>query len=323
MNFYTLIHICKDEQSLHNNSFVKSFKEQVNLYFSCAKQLHRSLRTTGIKLTVLTNDRQVLQELNTDDYDIDIVQLDFNLDVPSGIKFYSAHFKIEVFSYLSTFEDDYIGLLDCDMVCINAMPECLKNAVENKVPLYYDITDQMVPAFTAKRIIADKQRLSTSKSVGLWAGGEFIAGPPSFFGQLFTEIDSLKQAYFTNFNSFQHQGDEMLTSVAIENMMLKGDVRMMDAGALSMIARYWSFKPLHVQKPIGAYAKHFLLHLPSDKKFIVNLSQAQFTASNFFKSYKQHLVITRTLHKTFKSVKPYIKSLRKKIAAMSFSIWGS
>lgn len=320
MNFYTLIHICKEEESLHNNSFVRSFKDQVNLYFSCAKQLHRSLKTAGIKLTVLTNDRQFLQELNTDGYDIDIVQMNFTLHVPSGIKFYSAHFKIEVFNYLSTLKDDYVGLLDCDIVCINEKPICFRNAIDNKVPLYYDITDQMVPAFTAERIIADKQRLSKSKSLGMWTGGEFIAGPPQFFGKLFTEIDILKKEYFNNFNSFQHQGDEMLTSVAIENMMLNGEIRMMDAGALSIIARYWSFKPLHIQKPVDAYSNHFLLHLPSDKKFIVGLNEKQFATASFFKSYKQHLVIARTLDRTFKSVKPYIKLLRKKITAMNFSI---
>lgn len=315
MKFFTLIHICKDEQSIHNNSFVKSFDEQINRYFSCAKQLHRSLKAAGIELIVITNDKTFLQQLNNDKYEIEILQLQFTLEVPSGVKFYSAHFKIEVYNYLSSCNEEYIGLIDCDMVCVNDIPRGFQNCIDFKVPLYYDITDQVTPAYGEDRIISDKEKLSKTKSIGLWAGGEFIAGPPHFFKKLYIEIESIKEIYFKSFNSFQHQGDEMLTSVAIEKMMLTSDVRIMDAGVLSIIARYWSPKTLHVQKSIEAYSNHFLLHLPSDKKFITSLKKNELKGKFFFKNYKQHLFISRILENAFKGIKPYAKRVRKKLAS--------
>lgn len=315
MRFYTLVHIEKDEISLHNNSgSIRSFDEQVYLYLSCARQLHLSLKSSGIELVVITNDKAFLERLNKNEYDITILQINFTLHVPSGIKFYSAHYKIEIYKYLSSLTDDYVGLIDCDVVCINEMPDCFKNIIRYKTPLYYDITDQMVPAYGEERIINDKEKLGKTKSIGLWAGGEFIAGPPDFFERLFKEIESIKENYFRNFDSFLHQGDEMLTSVAIENMLLKSNERIIDAGVLSIIARFWSYKPIHVQRSIGVYTNHFLLHLPSDKKFIINLNENDLKGEGFFRNYKQHLFISRAIEKTFKGIKPYVKIVRKRLA---------
>jgi hypothetical protein len=311
MKFYTLIHVCEDEQSLHNNGFGTSFKDQIKLYFSCARQLHRSLKEEGIELVVLTNDAAFLNHINNGSYQIEVVQIDFVLNVPSGLKFYSAHFKIEVYQYLSLLNEDYVGLIDCDMICINKIPACLRNAINYKTPLYYDITDQMNPAFGAERIIKDKQQLGKTKSIGLWAGGEFICGKPSFFSVLYQEIERIKDDYFENFNSFQHQGDEMLTSVAIERLMLTSDLRILDVGVMSIVGRYWSYKPLHHQKAIEAYADHFLLHIPSDKKFIAGLKENELKAEAFFKSYKKHLFKFHLLENTLGGFKPYVKKVTK------------
>jgi len=314
MKFFTLIHICKDENSIHNNSFTKNFDEQISLYLACAKQLHRSLLPEGIKLIVLTNDAAFLQRLNEDAYPIEIIQLDFSSEVPSGIKFYSAHFKLEVFSYLAYLQEEYVVLVDADMICVNKMPAALQNCINNKLPLYYDITDQVTPAYGTEKISSDKQRINEKPSIGLWAGGEFIAGPPAFFKKLAEEINSIKANYFKHFKSFHHQGDEVLTSVAIENMKTTSDVQVLDAGALSIVGRYWSYVPLHIQKPLKAYTNHFLLHLPSDKKFLSKLQPFELKGEFFFKKYSRHLSVSRTIEKVFKNIKPYAKRLRKKFA---------
>lgn len=313
MRFFTLIHISRNEKSLHNNNVVKSFDEQILLYFTCACRLHLSLKAAGLELIIITNDKNFLQAVNKDNYQIEIEQTDFSLEVPSGVKFFSAHFKIELYKYLSALKDEYIGLIDCDIVCINPMPECFKNVISYKVPLYYDITDQVTPAYGQNRVINDKEKVSNKKSIGLWAGGEFIAGPPDFFGKLYEEIDTLKSNYFLNMNSLHHQSDEVLTSVAIENIRLNESSRLLDAGALSIIARFWSPKTLHVQKGIDAFSDHFLIHLPSDKKFITKLKKDQLQGSRFFKAYKQHLLISKVLENAFKSIKPLIKKISKKI----------
>ncbi len=313
MKLFTLIHINKNEQSISNNAFfIRNIEEQINLYFLCAKQLHSSLKSVGIELVVITNDEATLKSLNKDNYEISIVQIDFSINVPSGLKFYSAHFKIEVYAYLSTLPDDYIGLVDSDMICVNDMPESLKNLISYKIPLYYDITDQITPGFGEKRIISDKEKVSKTKSVGLWAGGEFICGTPAFFKEFYAEIAKVEAEYFKVSNLLHHQGDEVLTSAAIENMKLKDGFKIFDAGALSIIARFWSPKTLHVQKSIDAYNQHFLLHLPSDKSFITKLKQNELKGKVFFAKYRRHLFTSRILENTFKSIKPILKKIIKK-----------
>lgn len=314
MKLFTLIHINKNEQSLNNNAFfIKDIEEQINLYFSCAKQLHLSLKAVGIELSIITNDKVFLEKLNKDNYEVSIIQLDFSKNVPSGLKFYSAHFKLEVYAYLAALTDDYVGLVDNDMICVNEIPGCLKNIISYKVPMYYDITDQVSPAFGQKRIISDKEKLSKTKSVGLWAGGEFISGPPDFFDKLCAELSKIELEYFKIADSLHHQGDEMLTSVAIENMKLNDGFKIFDAGSLSIVTRYWGHPGiLHVQKPVKAYYQHFLLHLPSDKRFITKLKQNELKGAAFFAKYNRHLVIARMLENTFKSIKPLIKKVMKK-----------
>ncbi len=315
MKLFTLIHINKKEQSLHNNGFfIKNIEEQINLYFSCAKQLHHSLKSVGIKLVIITNDKEFLEKLNENQYEVDIIQIDFKMSVPSGIKFYSAHYKIEVYKYLATLKEDYVGLIDNDIICVNEIPECFKNIISHKIPLYYDITDQVTPAFGAARIINDKEKICKTKSIGLWAGGEFICGPPNFFAILCAEITKIEADYFRVSDSLHHQSDEVLTSVAIENLKLNDGLKIFDAGVLSIIVRFWSPKPLHIQKPIKAFYNHFLLHLPSDKSFISKLKRNELIGTSFFEKYKRHLVVARMLENTFKTIKPYIKKVMKKVS---------
>lgn len=314
MKFYTLIHICRDEKSIHNNAFVKSFEEQIRLYLDCAKQFHRSLSAEGIELIVLTNDKALLNKLNADAYAINITQLNFQLHVPSGIKFYSAHFKLEVFSYLASLTEDYLALVDSDMLCVNKMPDAFKTIVAQKLPLYYDITDQMTPFIGAERIRKEKELLSGEDSFGLWAGGEFIAGPPSFFTRLSGEVDKIIERYWQHAADVHHQGDEMLTSVAVERIKKEGDVPLLDAGALSLVGRYWSYVPVHIQKTLYGYLDHFILHLPSDKKFIARLQPDELKGAAFFKKYRRHLSLSRAMETVFKNIKPYAKRLRKKLA---------
>ena len=286
MKFFTLIHICADEQSLHNSQ-TKNFDSQIQLYLSCAKQLHYTLKQQNLDLIILTNDKNYLQRLNTDGYKIEIVELTFTLKVPSGIKFYSAHFKLEVFQFLALHEHPYVALVDSDILCVNTLPKSFQNIIDLRIPTYYDITDQTAPAYGHQVIIADKEKLMHHKSVGLWAGGEFISGPPNFFRELAEQVKSIQEQYFSSFNSFHHQGDEVLTSIAIEELLLKKNT-ILEAGALSIIGRFWSVHTLHTQKPIKAYNNHFLLHMPADKIFIAKLKKDQLVGA-FFKKYKAYL----------------------------------
>lgn len=54
-----------------------------------------------------------------------------------------------------------------------------------------------------------------------WSGGKFIRGHTNFY-QLYNEISSFAKYHFNRINEMFHQGDEMLTSIAIEKIKLNG-----------------------------------------------------------------------------------------------------
>ncbi len=296
---------------MHNGTPAKSFDDQILLYLKCAQQLDFSLKAAGFELIILTNDKAFLQRIDKENYPIKIHQLDFHLQVPSGARFYASYFRLELYTYLAQLTDDYLALIDCDILCINDMPPALKNCITHKIPLYYDITDQMTPAYGAQRIIEDKEMLTKRKSVGLWSGGEFMAGPPSFFKRLYEEINLIKSDYFERINEFAVQGDEMIISSAIEKILLSDDARLMDAGKLSIIGRCWSPKPKHAQVSLKGFTNYFLLHLPSDKKFIANLDTSKLRGKRFFDQYKYHFAKYRFLHTAYYKIKPFVKGKKK------------
>jgi len=311
MELFTLIHVSRNEQSIHNN-FVTILKSQISIYLSCARQLAASLSNQGIRLHVITNEEEYLRNLMPD-YPYPIIELSFKSEVPSGIRFFSAHFKLEVITYLSTLNNDYVGLIDSDVVCVNEIPYSLKTAIDKRIALYYDITNQVGPAYGLKNIIENKEKLLAERSIGLWAGGEFISGPPSFFKKLDKEIHQIKDNYFKNIKLFHHQGDEMITSIAIEK--LKRTEPILDAGALMIIGRYWSVKPKHHQNSINAYSNHFLLHLPSDKRFLIKKKQQ--SQHEFFKEYKRYLILKKVFRGLFSGLIPVTKFALTKIASIN------
>jgi hypothetical protein len=222
------------------------------------------------------------------DYPIEIICIDFSLNVPSGISYFSPHFKIDVYKYFASLDEPYVALIDNDIICLNETPPHLNSIIELGIPMYYDVTDQIVPSETRDVILRDKQKVSSDNVIGLWFGGEFIAGPPSFFGDLYHEIETLMNRYFSNYTSLFHKSDETLSSVAIERMIING-YKILDAGALDIIGRYWSPKPKHVQRSFDAYVNHFLVHLPSDKKFLMSLNDEDLEKGNFILKYKKYL----------------------------------
>lgn len=286
MKFYTLLHVTESEKSLHNDS-VSSFRDQINLYVQCIIRLDKSLKKTESTLSVITNDAVYVKTF-LKDYPIEVIDIEFSLKVPSGISYFSPHFKIDVYKYFASLNEKYVALIDNDILCLNNTPPHLNGIIELGIPMYYDVTDQIVPSETREVVLRDKQKVSRDNVIGLWFGGEFIAGPPSFFGELYHEIGTIKDSYFTNYPTLFHKSDETLSSIAIERMIINGH-KILDAGALDIIGRFWSPKPRHVQRSFDAYTNHFLLHLPSDKKFLMSLDDDEIEKEVFIAKYKKYL----------------------------------
>ncbi len=301
MMIYGILHLDAEETSAHNVK-VADFQDQVEIYLKNAALLSESLRLYGMDYTLLTNMKKEICSISEIlNRDIDVIEIPFATEVPSGLKFFSAHFKIDALKYIASTSDEYSLLCDLDVVCVNEMPNALKNIVKKNLPLFYDISDQVIPAYGHSAIISDISRISGTSAQGRWAGGEFIAGPPEFFAELHSTIQDIWPKYLSESKSLHHIGDEAVLSAAIQIMLDKG-VQISDAGTLGIIGRFWSGNIKHYQRSIMHYKDNFLLHLPADKRFLANFMTKDI--GDFFKVYKIYLG-KKVIHK-------YISGLKRK-----------
>ncbi len=314
MKFFGLLHLAEDEKSAMNVS-ARNFENQISIYVNNALTLSKTLQKQGIDYTLLTNRKNTLENYlkNSDHNSLQIVEILFPTKVPSGIKFYSAHFKIDVFRYFSKLEENYIGLCDLDMICINKLPNSMKHLVKSKTPLCYDVSDQVIPAYGSDIIIRDLHRIHNHESEGRWTGGEFIAGSPSFFKTLIDEIDALYDNYIRNIDALHHVSDEALTSAALE--LIRKRMYIADVGTLGIVGRFWSIKTRHPQKSIDYFEQCFLLHLPADKKFLSKMALKNIgTSSELMMNYKKHI---NSLSERIRRLRHFIL----RILPARFSLW--
>ncbi len=305
MNLYGLLHFAEGETS-SMNSGIRDFAKLAELYARDALTLSRSLHRAGIPFTVLTNDaarvHAILENIGQSAA-LNVLGLDFHLEFPSGITFYSSHYKLDVFQYLASLEPgSYVGLVDLDMIALGEVPASLTDLIRNKTPLVYDISAQVTPAFGREVILRDMQKLLSTPSEGRWCGGELILGTPEFFAKLHAKTMDIYATYTRIYADLHHQGDEIVTSAALELLRREGQP-IADAGALGIAARYWSERVRHPQKPFAAYQDAFLLHLPADKDFLASLSSQEIESRQaFIQKYKRHLRI-KQLKRPFQKIK--------------------
>lgn len=283
VKFYSLLYIDTNNKSLSNNGINGTFHTQMKIFIKCCEKLNQSLNVQiEQELTVITNNEEYIRKHSQQ---LKLQSIPFKFECPHDISFYSAHFKIDVFNYFAKNTDDYSILIDSDALCINKMPINLINCIKSNIPVYYNITDQVYPAYGREKIISDKNiLLNENRSTGIWAGGEFIGGNNIFYQKLYDEILPLKTLYFNLYKQLFHNGDEMLVSVALEK--LSRSMLIVDAGSFGAIGRYWSSRTKHIQKPWNHYKDHFILHLPADKSFLANLD---YNKQNFIKRYSAYI----------------------------------
>ena len=280
-----------------------NFHDRINIFLSCAALLNKSLAYNHVgELNILTNDSKfVSSSLANLGCSINVIELTFSLQVPRDINFYSAHYKIDVFKWLGNRPgDEVLFLLDNDMVCTGPMPQVLKNIMEadytvKKFPmLIYNM-----PRYFGDRMVTDKQKVDSSQIHGLWAGGEFIAGTATAFAELYKEVVNIQDGYWNNYHSLFHQGDEMLTSVALENLFYRSSFPILDAHGLGLVKRFWS-----ILNNSPYYKEHYwFAHFPYDKGMISSLNLATINSNDDFirsyKSYWRKLRIKKEVKKIF------------------------
>lgn len=313
--FYTLLYIDKYEiRNLSKTGIGRAsnldLKDRMKIFIGCAALLDKTLSINNIgSLEILTNDIKTLNKYQREfGYSIKATEINFSLNVPTGIKFYSAHFKIDVFKYLGTLDNNQVSfLLDNDVVCTNGIPNLIKNIEKANYSndkcfpaLIYEM-----PLYGGDRMLADKKKIDKEQIHGLWAGGEFIAATSEFYADLYKEIISIKDKYWEVCKDLFHQGDEMLTSIALENMFYKSQYPILNIGNLGIIKRYWSIfdsNPYYKDKV-------WLAHLPYDKGMLSNIDLNKINSNEdlvrIYKSYWNKLKIksiVRSLYfKVFKN----------------------
>lgn len=304
---FGLLHLAKSESSAENVK-VSSFNQQIAIYLKNAVTLSKSLAQSGYEFVLLTNDKTELDcMLRTIGLPNSLVTqaLHCTTKVPTGVRFYSAHYKLDVFRYLATLPpESYSGFVDLDVIAVNHAPPCMDKIIAAGIPLCYDISDQVIPAYGHERILGDMQRLSASVCEGRWSGGEFLCGPTNFFSEVYEECSRVFKRYSECFTDLHHQGDEIITSVALENIRISRRFYIADAGKLNIIGRYWSCSVQHPQPHFNHFQNCFLLHLPADKKWLADLATSKpKSTKNILLNYKRYLKLA--------SLKSPVRRVRK------------
>lgn len=285
MSFYGLLHLDHGERSAVNVK-TADFDEQVRLYALCAVNLSNSLALQGKRFTLITNKAGAVRSaLAHTPGELDMREIPFKTAVPRGVDFYSAHHKIDCFRYFSGLDSQYAALIDLDAICINPFPVSFDRNIARGIAMCYDISDQVIPAFGADRISADLEAIHGLHSEGRWYGGEFICGPPEFFGKLVETIETIYANYVENISSLHHVGDEAPVSAALEIMKLNG-TQIADAGTLGIVARHWNGRPPFIPRPFEHMSQGTILHLPNDKLFLAKLGRSgKASKQAFFRAY--------------------------------------
>lgn len=286
LRFFGLLHLAPMESS----SLVlakKEFKEQIAIYIKNAELLSDSLNKQGFRFTLLTNNRADIEALLEElDISIEIEEVNFSRKISSGIRFYSAHFKLDLYRFFSDMSGTYSILCDLDMVCLASMSEVFKENIRRNVPLVYNITDQVCYDYGKNVAFEDLTKISGEGSSGHWYGGEFIGGDSVFFGQLADTVDDVFPNYLKVIDEVNHVGDEAVTSVALEKLKNRG-VNISDAGKICGVGRYWNCARLLVfQHSFRYYRECFLVHLPADKDFLAKVKYND--SERFLKTYWIH-----------------------------------
>ena len=210
-NFYGLLYLT-DDGSRHSN--LRRGRDANTTYILCAAFCAKTLRAAGGTFALITNRKEwVASALEKHSIDrVTVLECAFSLDVPQGIPFYQAHFKLDVFSAFAqgTF-GNRVGLIDIDTLFLKALPQTPSGSLE-----VYDISDQVFPAYGKNRVVDDLQHVAGRQLADArWYGGEYICGSKEQFAMLAEYIAQCWRRYKRSIGNLHHFGDEMVTSAAL------------------------------------------------------------------------------------------------------------
>lgn len=268
---------CGDSGERHTN-MADGGGDPLLIYVQNAATLARSLAIHGQALTLVTNDSPrvggLVEQAGATGL-ITVEEVAFTLEVPRGIPFYSAHFKLEL---LRLFGEGRFGafpaLLDLDVVALRPL------AFPHQPGLWaYDIGQEMLD--TSGGAVASLQDLAgVPLESRKWFGGEFLAGPQADFARLWRMVEELWPDYCASAGEWYHSGDEMMVSTALNRLVDEGHA-VNDAGRAGLVARWWSVRTTRRLGRLADAQRCAILHLPADKHLLARHSTRPFAAETF------------------------------------------
>jgi hypothetical protein len=294
MSFFGLLYLSNDA-GRHAN--LKQRRDAVVTYLLCAALCARTIHAAGGNFTLLTNRKdKIAAALAEQGIEwVAVEEMVFALDVPEGIPFYEAHFKLDVLSALGRGAfGEHAGLIDIDALFLRPFRQGLASSSLE----VYDISEQVFPAYGKDRVVSDLQRVAGQRLENpRWYGGEYIRGSRNQFATLAEYVRQCWPRYRNAIGKLHHLGDEMVTSAAI-SLARQDGMEVADMGACGEVARWWSAPIQHRQMPFHAAADSAYLHLPSDKVFLAQHATPVFRPDLFvreFRAYARRKILFRRI----------------------------
>jgi len=287
--FFGLLHIKNYEnRALNFNSANEN--EKVLVYLKNAILLDRQLQYYGHRLILITNKKNYLKKiLKKLKYDLNLRSIKFKTFVPKNTHFYSCHFRVDVFKYLSSLKKVYSILLDLDTLILKN-PEKFSLMQKKNIALVNDISQNVIPAYGRNQILKRLKILNPKINKVFWFGGDFFAGNYIFFKSLYLESNFFQKKFVQNKKYLYNQTDELFITASLYNLKNKKNLKIKYAKELNIFTRYWNTNVLHDQKKIIYYKKFIFLHTPADKIFLSNCYEKIKNQKNFQLDYFNYVL---------------------------------
>ena len=289
--FFGLLHI-KYKENRRLNFKTKDEETKIIIYLKNAILLDKQLKKVGFNFVLLTNKKEYLEKnLKKLNYRIKIKNLNFNTFVPKNTHFYSCHFRVDIFKYLSKLKKTYSILIDLDVLILNRL-DVLKKLKPSDA-FVNDITDNVVPAYGSKNILKYLNILNNNFKKFRWYGGDFFAGTHRFYKILYNKTFYYQKIFVKNIDRLKNQTDELFISASLNEIKNKKLFKFNKSAKLKIFTRYWNTNVKHKQKDISFYRNFKILHVPADKIFLSNflknfdhISDTKIEYFNYIQSYQ-------------------------------------
>ena len=293
----------------------RSGRSAFDLFVLGAAGTVRSCREQGVDCSIVTNDEAFLRK-RFEHFglgDVPVLAHAFGVDVPQGIRFRQAHYKLELIDILATGEfGEYVGLLDSDTVTHRSLP--LSDDMHDKI-LVYDITAER------GRVAADKDVAAICKRPMkdvTWYGGEFLLAPAYRLRALSEEMSALWPRYRDCLKAgvIDHVGSEAIFSAALNNLRAQDENVVMSVNNHQIITRWWSARTLFRQPPFHEVEDNAILHLPADKPFLSRFVLSGRAFREFVPAYRRHLVAKLGMRHAYTIFEKVLKRQQKIVARL-------